>query len=59
MAISEKNKRVIITMPRYLHEQLTLEANKENRSISNYIVTVLKKNIGLTEEEQKKGEYGS
>lgn len=45
MAISEKNKRVIITMPRDLHEQLTLEANKENRSISNYIVTVLKKTL--------------
>lgn len=41
MAISKENVRVMITMPLVLKEQLELKADKENRSLSNHIVTLI------------------
>ena len=45
MAIKAENKRVILTMPESLHQQISDLAEKENRSVSNYVVTLLKKHI--------------
>ncbi len=41
MAISEKNTRTLITIPKKLKEQLEEEAEKENRSFNNYVITIL------------------
>ncbi|MFC5401482.1 ribbon-helix-helix domain-containing protein [Cohnella soli] len=43
MAISNENVRVMITIPINLKEQLELEAKDENRSLSNYIVTIIQR----------------
>lgn len=47
MAISKDNTRVLVTMPKELREKLEKEAEKENRSLSNYIVTVLAKHVEM------------
>jgi len=41
--ISKENKRTIITLPKELRIWLEEQAIKENRSLSNYISTVLQK----------------
>lgn len=43
MAISEANTRVQVTMPKELRAELEKEAKKVNRSLSNYIVTILQR----------------
>jgi predicted HicB family RNase H-like nuclease len=47
MAVSKENDRIMVTLPRELKEQLEKEAAAENRSLSNYILTLLqKRNLG-------------
>jgi fructose-1,6-bisphosphatase/sedoheptulose 1,7-bisphosphatase-like protein len=43
VVVSKQNARVMVTMPQELKDKLEDEANKENRSLSNYIVTILQK----------------
>jgi hypothetical protein len=45
LVIAKSNKRVIITMPNEVYEQIKDTAAKQNRSISNFIVTEIKKLI--------------
>lgn len=42
MAISDKNTRVNITFPKDLKAQLEQLAKKQNRSLNNLVVTILK-----------------
>ena len=42
MAISDKNTRVNITFPKVLKAQLEQLAKKQNRSLNNLVVTILK-----------------
>jgi hypothetical protein len=41
LAISEKNTKVLLIMPKELKAELEIEAKKEIRSLSNYVVTIL------------------
>lgn len=43
--ISKDNIRVLITLNRDLKQQLEKLAKEENRSLSNYILTVLQKHL--------------
>ena len=43
MAISKNNTKVLLIMPIALKEELKEEARKDNRSLSNYVVTILEK----------------
>ena len=45
MAISEENTRIQVTIPKDLKKQLEEKAKAENRSVSNYIVTVIQKDL--------------
>ena len=45
MAISEENTRIQVTIPKELKEQLEKKAKSENRSVSNYIVTLIQKDL--------------
>ena len=45
MAISEENTRIQVTIPKKLKEQLEEKAKLENRSVSNYIITLIQKNL--------------
>ena len=45
MAISKENTRIQVTMPKKLKEQIEEKAKLENRSVSNYIVTLIQKDI--------------
>ena len=43
--ISDKNTRVLITLPKDLKEQLEKRAKLENRSLNNLILTILLKEV--------------
>jgi len=43
MAVSKKKTRVLVTMPRELREKLQEMANKENRTLSNFVLTIIQK----------------
>ena len=45
MAISEENTRIQITIPKELKEKLEEKAKSENRSVSNYVVTLIQKDL--------------
>ena len=45
MAISEENTRIQVTIPKDLKKQLEEKAKLENRSVSNYIITLIQKNL--------------
>ena len=45
MAISEENTRIQVTTPKDLKKQLEEKAKAENRSVSNYIVTLIQKDL--------------
>lgn len=42
MAISDKNERTMVIMPKELKEKLKQMAEQQNRSLSNLILNVLK-----------------
>lgn len=43
MVVGKDNVRVILTMPRKMKEELEKEAVEDNRSLSNYIITLIQK----------------
>ena len=45
MAISKENTRIQVTIPKDLKKQLEEKARAENRSVSNYIVTLIQKDL--------------
>lgn len=45
MVVAKGNSRIMVTLSDELRESLEKEAKKENRSLSNYIVTVLKSTV--------------
>lgn len=42
MAISDKNERTMVVMPKELKEDLKQMAEEQNRSLSNLILNILK-----------------
>lgn len=45
MAVKKDNTRIQFTIPKDLKIQLELKAKEDNRSVSNYIVNLIKDNI--------------
>ena len=45
MAISKENTRIQVTIPKNLKEQIEEKAKLENGSVSNYIVTLIQKDL--------------
>ncbi len=45
MAISKESTRIQVTIPKKLKEQIEEKAKLENRSVSNYIVTLIQKDL--------------
>lgn len=45
MTISKDNTRMLVILPIALKEELKLKADEANRSLNNYIVTVLKDHV--------------
>lgn len=48
MAISDKNDRLTVIIPKELKSKIKELANKENRSMGNYIVRVLEEHVKST-----------
>lgn len=46
--VSKNNTRTLISLPKDLKIILEQLAQKENRSLNNYIVTIIKKHIALS-----------
>ena len=46
MTISNDNTRIQVTISKKLKKQLEKQAKLENRSVSNYIVTLIQDKIG-------------
>jgi len=45
VTISDSNTRILIIIPKELKEELEKKAKENNRSVSNYIVTLIKKDV--------------
>ena len=45
MSISNKNARTMVVLPIELKEKLKLMAEEENRSLSNFILNILKEYV--------------
>jgi predicted DNA binding CopG/RHH family protein len=45
MVIAKTNTRILITISKDLLEKLKAKADAENRSISNYVVTLIQKDL--------------
>lgn len=45
--IVEKEKRLHIRIDENLHEKLKEQAKKENRTISNYVINLIKKDLKI------------
>jgi predicted DNA-binding protein len=43
--ISKNSVRTILSLPREMKQELEQRADKENRSLNNYITTILKSHI--------------
>lgn len=54
MAVSSDKMRILVTVPRDLKEQLEQVAKDENRSVSNYVLTLIQKDLN-----NKKIEYAN
>ncbi|MEF7664381.1 MULTISPECIES: ribbon-helix-helix domain-containing protein [Bacillus cereus group] len=48
MAISNENTRIQITLPKDIKKQLEIKANEHNRSVSNYVLTLILKDLDDT-----------
>ena len=57
MAISKENTRIQVTMPKKLKEQIEEKAKLENRSVSNYIVTLIQKDITNSSPPKEDGDF--
>jgi predicted HicB family RNase H-like nuclease len=53
LGISEKNTKMLVVISKKLKAELESEARKDNRSLSNYVVTILEKR-GKQNENQNK-----
>ena len=45
MTISDKNTRMLVIIPKELKKQLGKKAKENNRSVSNYVVTLIQKDV--------------
>jgi predicted HicB family RNase H-like nuclease len=45
LAISNDKTRIMVTLPKELKDKLEAEAINQNRSLSNYILTILQKKV--------------
>jgi predicted HicB family RNase H-like nuclease len=45
MTISDKNTRMLVIIPKELKKQLEKKAKESNRSVSNYVVTLIQKDV--------------
>lgn len=45
MAVSSDKIRILVTVPRTTKKQLEAVAKQENRSVSNYIFTLIQKDL--------------
>lgn len=45
MTISDKNTRMLVIIPKELKKQLEKKAKEINRSVSNYVVTLIQKDV--------------
>lgn len=46
MAINkEKNTRIVITLPKDIKEKVKIEADKDNRTMTNYILNLIIKDL--------------
>jgi len=45
MTISDKNTRILVIIPKELKKQLEQKAKENNRSVSNYVVTLIQKDV--------------
>lgn len=46
MAINtDKNTRIVITLPKEIKEQIQEQAHKDNRTMTNYIVNLILKDL--------------
>lgn len=45
MPVSKENSIIQVIIPKQLKKELEEKANKENRSISNYVLTLIKKDL--------------
>ncbi|MCS0542549.1 hypothetical protein NXY55_21485 [Aeromonas veronii] len=45
MAISDENTRIQITLPKSIKKQLEIKAEEHNRSVSNYVLTLILKDL--------------
>lgn len=52
MALGSDKTRILVNVPLDLKEKIELQAKQENRSVSNYIVTVLQKEIESREKQK-------
>jgi hypothetical protein len=43
--IADTNTRMLITLPKELKKELEQKAKEDNRSISNYVVTLIQKDL--------------
>lgn len=53
MALGSDKTRILVNMPLDLKEKIETQAKQENRSVSNYIVTILRKEIERIENQQE------
>lgn len=52
MVIAKDSKRVMITIQKDLYDKIMQQAEKDNRSFSNYVVTLLKKELEPNEDTE-------
>ncbi|BBF41749.1 hypothetical protein lbkm_0429 [Lachnospiraceae bacterium KM106-2] len=45
MALNSEKTRILVNIPISLKEKIEIEAKKENRSVSNYIVNLIMQNL--------------
>ena len=57
MAISKENTRIQVTIPKDLKKQLEEKAKLENRSVSNYIVTLIQKDLVNSSPPKEDGDF--
>ena len=50
MSISKNNTRMILTIPKDLKAELERIAQKQNRSVNNLILTIIKSSISNTKD---------
>jgi hypothetical protein len=53
MALGNDKTRILVNIPLDLKEKIEVQARQENRSVSNYIVTILQKEIERIEFQEE------